>query len=87
MSAPATLLLDRGAVERLNWQPRYCPPPIECIAARVGDVLEVWFGLGYDTVFRNRLATLPHRYRLETFSDEVLTGTLITNTEGNEHNG
>jgi hypothetical protein len=82
MTLPATLMLDRAAVERLNWQPRYCPPPLECIAARSGDELRVWFGRGYDSAFGNRL-NKPHRYQLAVLSETVLTGTLIT--EGNEH--
>lgn len=41
---PAELKLNAGAVCRINWQPRWCLPPLECIAARRGDVLELVFG-------------------------------------------
>jgi len=40
---PAELRLDAGAVSRINFQPRWCPPPLECIASRRGDVIELVF--------------------------------------------
>lgn len=68
MAAPATLLLDASAVARLNWQPRLCPPPLPCIASRIGDMLELVFGHG-----SGRINATRHRYRLEpTDKPEVL---------------
>lgn len=98
MTVRDRLLLDAGAVSRLNWQPRVCPPPLPCIASRVGDTLELVFvdGLprignngnaGHDPASWDLSKVTRHRYRLEPISDDVVVATLITNTEGNEHNG
>lgn len=67
---PAVLKLDAGAVGRLNWQPRWCPPPLPCIASRRGDVLELVFTAGpYDPLWRLSAHT-RWRYQLEATDDE-----------------
>lgn len=83
---PDTLILDRAAVGRLNFQPRVCPAPMPCIAARVGDVLEVVFDPPDEAVSRP-MPKIRHRYHLEVLSETVLTGTLITTPKGTTTNG
>lgn len=41
---PDVLRLDAGAVGRINFQRRWCIPPLECIASRRGTRLELIFG-------------------------------------------
>ena len=75
MDPPAELRLDAGAVSRINWQPRWCPPPLECIASRRGPpgkaegVLELVFA--WDSK-RQPLAHARFRYCLEPVGNPCL---------------
>lgn len=78
LDPPAELILDAGAVGRLNFQPRYCPAPLECYAARRGDELDLAFAWrsvplgegGY--VVRKFIALARWCYRIERVDGDVV---------------
>ena len=72
---PAELRLDAGAVGRINWQPRWCTPPLECIASRRGDTLYLVFG--WDQA-RRPLDGTKWAYRLGEPADGVVIARRIT---------
>lgn len=77
LDPPDVLRLDAGAVSRINWQPRWCTQPLECIASRRGDVLDVVFAWN---IKREPLEGARFRYRLEPAPDDerVLIARRIT---------
>lgn len=76
MTIPDTLILNTAAVARLNWQPRYCPPPLECFASRRGDILQLVFGVSQDAISRPITAPRFH-YQLTPRTDTTVHATLI----------
>lgn len=65
--APASFLLSRMAVSRLNFQPRVCTGPSPCIASRSGEVLTIEFdtsGPVNNRSHRKRVTPLRYRYQL-----------------------
>lgn len=48
LNPPKTLYLKYQAIANLNFQPRYCPPPLECIASRHHNTITLNFNTNRD---------------------------------------